>query len=381
MKKRIFYWSPCLSPVGTIKSTLNSALSLKRYNKNYEVSVINVCGEWKDYEAILKKNSISLINLNFSYFKFLPKTGFFLSRFSYITIFILSFLPLLNLVKTQKPNILFLHLITSLPLVILKLFDFKTDFILRISGYPKLTVFRKLLWKSISSKIKLVTCPTFDLKRDLDKSKIFVKEKLFFLPDAIIDINKVRNKNEFIDNELPKNKRIILSAGRLTKQKNHKFLIKEFAEFSKTNNQYILVILGDGEEKNNLSKLIKRKGLENNVLLLGHKKNVYDYMRVGEVFVLSSLWEEVGFVIVEAAVCNSFVISSNCPNGPREFLDNGKRGILFQSNKEGALSESLKNFSDMKKNEIFQNKLKLKKEAKKYTIFRHYLELEKIIKN
>ena len=381
MKKKIFYWSPCLNPVGTIKSTLNSAMSLKRYNKNYDVYMINVCGEWKNYEDTLKKNSINFINLNFSYYRFLPKTGFFLSRFSYMIIFLLSFLPLLNLIRSQKPNIFFLHLITSLPLTILKFFNFKTEFILRISGYPKMTIFRKILWKSISSKIKLVTCPTFDLKKELDRSGIFGKEKLFFLPDAIIDITKVRNKNEFIDNELPKNKKIILSAGRLTKQKNYEFLINEFAEFSKTNDQFILVILGEGEEKNNLLKLVENKGIEKKVFLLGYKKNIYDYMRAGNVFILSSLWEEVGFVIVEAALCNSFVVSSNCPNGPREFLDNGKRGILFESNKESALNESLKNFSKMEKNIIFQKKVKLKKEAKKYTIFRHYLELEKILKN
>ena len=91
MKKKIFYWSPCLNPVGTIKSTLNSAMSLKRYNKNYDVYMINVCGEWKNYEDTLKKNSINFINLNFSYYRFLPKTGCFLSRFSYMIIFLLSF--------------------------------------------------------------------------------------------------------------------------------------------------------------------------------------------------------------------------------------------------------------------------------------------------
>ena len=73
------------------------------------------------------------------------------------------------------------------------------------------------------------------------------------------------------------------------------------------------------------------------------------------------------------------VISSNCPNGPKEFLDNGKRGILFESNQRKALFNSLKNFSKMDKNKIFENKLRLKKEAKKYTIFRHYIELNKIL--
>ena len=49
--------------------------------------------------------------------------------------------------------------------------------------------------------------------------------------------------------------------------------------------------------------------------------NVFKYFKYGELFILSSLWEEVGFVIVEAAMSNLFVISSDCPNGPSEFLD------------------------------------------------------------
>ena len=50
MKKNIFYWSPCLNPVGTLKSTLNSALSLKKYNDKNEINMINACGEWNDYK-------------------------------------------------------------------------------------------------------------------------------------------------------------------------------------------------------------------------------------------------------------------------------------------------------------------------------------------
>ena len=55
MKKNIFYWSPCLNPVGTVKSTLNSAISLKKFNKEYNVSIINACGEWDEFQGILKK--------------------------------------------------------------------------------------------------------------------------------------------------------------------------------------------------------------------------------------------------------------------------------------------------------------------------------------
>ena len=101
----------------------------------------------------------------------------------------------------------------------------------------------------------------------------------------------------------------------------------------KNQKDYILVILGDGEQKNYLKKYISSRKLGDKIYLMGRTENVYQYMKKSEVFVLSSLWEEVGFVIVEAAISNLFVISSNCPNGPSEFLDNGTHGILFENNK------------------------------------------------
>ena len=91
----------------------------------------------------IKQNEIELIDLNFKYFKILPKRGFLGSRFSYMIIFLLSFFPLIFLLKKEQPNKIILHLITSLPLTLLNLFKFKTDFILRISGYPKLNILRK----------------------------------------------------------------------------------------------------------------------------------------------------------------------------------------------------------------------------------------------
>ena len=381
MKKKIFYWSPCLNNIGTIKSTINSALSLTKYDQNNEVYIINACGEWSDHQKLFSDSSIKFLKLNFDYFKFLPREGYINSRLSYFLIYILSFVPLIRLLKKHKPDILFLHLITSLPLTILKIFNLKTDFVLRISGYPKLNIVRKIFWKSISNKIKFVTCPTLDLKTKIEKIKIFDKKKLFFLPDAIMKIKDLKRDNNFIINEnIPKNKKIILSAGRLTYQKNHTYLITEFAKFSQKNDQFILLILGDGEKKNELIKLVKKKKIEDKVFFISFKKNIYSFMRESDLLVMSSLWEEVGFVIVEAALCNSFVISSDCPNGPREFLDDGKNGILFKSNVEDELLKSFKKFSSMEQKEIYHNKIRLKKNAQKYTIFHHFLKLNKILK-
>ena len=103
-------------------------------------------------------------------------------------------------------------------------------------------------------------------------------------------------------------------------------------------------------------------------------------MKKARALILSSLWEEVGFVIVEAAFSNLFVISSDCPNGPREFLENGDAGYLFESNKKNKLYNKINTFVHEEKN-IKKLKIKAKKNSSNYTLFRHYLSLIKILSN
>ena len=71
MKKLIYYWSPCLNKVATVKATINSALSLSKYSKDYDVKIINVCGEWNNYKSYLQANNIGLEKLSFDYYNFL----------------------------------------------------------------------------------------------------------------------------------------------------------------------------------------------------------------------------------------------------------------------------------------------------------------------
>jgi len=197
MKKTIFYWSPCLNPVGTVKSTLNSAVSAVQYGSNlFDVTLINACGEWDEYLDFFKENNIKIINFKHKFFKFLPKRGYIQSRFSYIVIFLICFFPLIKVIRINKPDFFIAHLVTSLPLVIMKLLKIDTKFILRISGMPKLNLIRKLFWKIISTKLYMVTSPSIELMNKLIDINLFDKKKICFLPDAIIDIKQfIFNKN------------------------------------------------------------------------------------------------------------------------------------------------------------------------------------------
>ena len=262
MKKTVYYWSPCLTHVGTIKSTLNSSIALAKYNSNYEVILINVFGEWTVYKKYLNEKGIRVINLTFNFKNLLPKYGFFQSRFSYILIFLISFIPLLILLKKNKPDFIIAHLITSLPIFLFKLFNFDTKLILRISGMPKLHFIRKIFWNLSSKNIHSVTCPTLELKKKIEKLNIFTISNIYFLPDAVINISnfkeQLNTKNKY-ENIFSKNNKTILAAGRLTKQKNFSYLIDEFSKFCLEFKDYKLIILGDGEEYESLKKKNKTK--------------------------------------------------------------------------------------------------------------------------
>ena len=379
--KKIYYWSPCLTKVGTHKSTLNSAISLKKYSKNdFEVCIINSCGEWEQYKKEYEENNIKVIDLNFNYFQFLPKEGFLCSRISNIIIFIFSFFSLLKLLLKNKPDYIILHLITSLPLLLMCMFNFETRFILRISGYPRLNLLRKFFWKISSKKIFKVTSPTQDLIFQIKEMNIFRSEQLYFLPDAIINIKNFLNKS-LIDNKINNNlikKKYFISAGRLTTQKNFNFLINEFYQFCKVDQSYNLLIFGEGEDKSKLLKQINLYNLEKKIFLMGYTNKLYYYLKNSEAFILSSLWEDPGFVLIEAAMCNTFIISSNCKNGPREFLNNGSSGMLFENNLKKELENMLIKYTSFKK-DIFKKKVESKKNCLKYTSFRHSKALSHIL--
>jgi len=377
--KSVFYWSPCLEKVGTYKSTINSALSLGKYSsKNINVNIINVCGEWNKEKDLFKKNNVGLIDIGFNIFEYLPKSGYIKSRVSYFIIAVLSFFPLIKLLVKKKPDFLVSHLLTSIPFLIFIFFKFKTKLILRISGYPKLTLIRKNIWKLCSKKIFRVTFPSNELLNQLSDNNIFLKEKLVFLPDPIINIKEyVKKKKNFQNEKINFHKKnFFISVGRLTKQKNFSYLIKEFKKFSEKNIDFDLLIFGKGEEYDHLNDLINNLHLSRRVFLLGYNENVFVHMKKAEAFILSSLWEDPGFVLIEAAFNNSFIISSDCKNGPQEFLQNGKAGMLFESNKNNALFDALTNYISQKPN-LKAQKILAKKNCLKYSLFRHH----KIIKN
>ena len=265
-------------------------------------------------------------------------------------------------------------MVTSLPLFLNFLFNLKTKTILRVSGLPKLNILRSLFWKVVSNKIDIITAPTVSTQNHLNYQ---IKNKsIYLLRDPIINIENIK-KNKL--NKKPINNNFI-AIGRLTKQKNFLFLLKCFKKIIEKNSQINLYILGEGEEFYELRKYITINKLEKNIFLEGYRKDTYDYLVDSKAFILSSLWEDPGFVLIEAAYSNTSIISSNCDNGPKEILNNGKNGFLFNSNNQEHFLEVFKNFQLSSEKEVYEKKKNAKRMCRKYSLFNHYLQINKIFK-
>ena len=380
----IFYWCPFLSKVATVQAVINSAISLKKYSKNkISPHIINAIGEWDDLQNLINENNIGLIKLtkSKSIYKSLPRYSYLKSRLSYIFIGLYTSINLFKFLKARNQGDIFvIHLISSLPLLLILLFNFKCKFILRISGYPKLNFFRRLLWKACKKELSIILCPTEDTKNDLIEKKIFKKEMFHILYDPVIEVKKISSlKKKSIKKNLV-GKKFILNIGRLTDQKNQKMLIEGFINLLKFDPNLYLVILGEGELESNLKKFVLKMNIENKVYFLGHVENVYNYLQNAKCFILTSKWEDPGFVLIEAAFLKQTIISADCPNGPKEILQNGSGGYLFKSDDVGDLVNKYKQFDNDTDNNIKNKKLKTLKISKNYTCFNHYVLFNKILK-
>lgn len=133
---------------------------------------------------------------------------------------------------------------------------------------------------------------------------------------------------------------VIIGVGRLTTAKNFPLLINAFANVRSRRNCR-LVILGEGEQRAALEVLAERLGIANDFLMPGFVDNPLPWMRQASLFVLSSSWEGLPAVLIQAMGCGTPVISTDCPSGPSEILMQGKWGKLVPVGDTASLSQAM----------------------------------------
>ena len=191
------------------------------------------------------------------------------------------------------------------------------------------------------------------------KSNYKINAKCIYNPLNSRDILKLSNK-KIKSIYLNKNSLKIIHVGRFSEEKDHNTFLNAL-RFINSKINFEAIIMGRGKLKNKILKIIDKNKLKKKVRIIDYKKNPYPYIKQADFLILTSLHEGLPNILLEAIILKKFVISSNCPTGPREILDDGKGGGLFKV----GISKEL-----AKKIILYSKKKKLRKEKIRYAFSR-----------
>ncbi|MBQ0110312.1 MAG: glycosyltransferase [Oscillospiraceae bacterium] len=185
-----------------------------------------------------------------------------------------------------------------------------------------------------------------------------LEQKLYFnkkIHDKIhIIINPVCDEFFSIEHKGNSGEFIFCAAGRLSAQKNFELLIRSFIDVFDNNRNVKLIIYGEGELREKLQSIIDSSGYSATILLPGRTNDMIKAYSNADVFVLSSDYEGMPNALIEAMAAGVPSISTDCPTGPSDLVDDGENGILVPVGDEKALSQAMKKmFEDVNMREKF----------------------------
>ena len=321
-KNLIAVFAPFLNPVGVKRATFGLA---KEFSKSgYEIDMLSIHKEWNDLDLLENMRLIRLSNI----FNNFPTTGYIKFRIVSFLIGFRTIFTISSYLKKNKPAILFTSMMPVVAWLGLKISGQRssTKLVVSVQGFPINNFFRRFLWRRVFQDSQDVITESKSLKRKLLNMTGNANLNYIYNPhfEDQNDFNKnFNNINEECD--------FILGLGRLTKQKNFKLLIHAFSNLTNIDNLNLLII-GDGEEKANLEKLIEKLDLSSRVKLLGELKNPLGYVKKARILVIPSLWEGLPRVAVEAQALRTPIISSCEEGGLGEILMNGDAGQITKKN-------------------------------------------------
>ncbi|REJ85351.1 MAG: glycosyltransferase [Bacteroidetes bacterium] len=277
----------------------------------------------------------------------LHREGAFLKKVSaYCTVIdlkcpraIQAFWPLKKYFKSNKPDavIAIQNHVQLMTLLAWKSAGNKSLLVLNEQSTPSMNLGRtgmknfllRILIKRFFPKASAITAVSEASAHDLSSFIPGIKNRIRVIPNPVItdelksQMHSDPNPALSVEDGIP----LVISAGRLAESKDFSVLIKAVAELRKKK-KLKLMILGEGPERIKLEGLALKLNMKDDFLLPGISENPWSYMSRADVFVLPSRYEGFPFVLAEAMACGCPVISTDCPGGSAEILDQGKFGRL-----------------------------------------------------
>jgi glycosyltransferase involved in cell wall biosynthesis len=177
---------------------------------------------------------------------------------------------------------------------------------------------------------------------DFARTSGFPRERVEVVYNPVITPEFTARARQAVDHPWfgPGEPPVILAVGRLTAQKDFPTLLRAFARLRRRC-RVRLLILGEGEDRPVLEGLATELGVADDVAFPGFRENAMAYMAASALFVLASAWEGLPTVLIEALAAGTRVVSTDCPSGPREILQDGRLGALVPVGDAAALADAM----------------------------------------
>lgn len=198
--------------------------------------------------------------------------------------------------------------------------------------------------RRLCRKADLIIAVSRGVAEDVSKIAELPLHRIIVAPNPVVAESMTLQANETITHEWfsnSKKKCIILGVGRFSRAKDFPTLVHAFAKVKKKIPNSELLILGDGRQRSMIVETARRLDVAQDVLLPGFDPNPYPYFAKADIFVLSSKWEGLPSALIEALALGTPVVSTDCPSGPREILQNGRYGLLVPPGDPSALAEAI----------------------------------------
>ena len=253
---------------------------------------------------------------------------------------------IIKLLKKERPDLLFTSLahLNLLIALIRPLFPKSIRFIARESNtvsennkrdkYPRINA---LLYKRVYNNYDAIVTQAKAMRDDLEENYGISPEKMHTIHNPV-DIEAIREKTSLGSADLPQDKCNLLAVGRLSDQKGFDMLLRIVARLDA---RYYLTILGEGEKEEELKAQIKALKLEDRVRLFGFCDNPYPYMKSADLLVLSSRYEGLPNVVLEANSLGTPVVAFDSSGGTGEIVKDGLNGYLVKAFDEEAFARAI----------------------------------------
>ena len=302
--------------------------------ENYKVTLISTyTGSKVNHYQV--SNDVSSLHLSDS--KIFPK--------SRLINLIWKFIELRRLIRQLSPDVVISFLTRVNVATSLSTVGFNTRLIIcERTWTPFATLNKKLFWfyRLLFKRADKVIVQTDKSKSWLNKN--FPENSSTVIPNPVVDPLPLHNERSIKpDSLVDKDKRIILASGRMHKYKQFDLLIRAFNAIKDHHTQWELVILGEGEERLELKRLVDELEMSNRINLPGSVGNISEWYERADLFVLSSSVEGFPNVLLEAMTYGIPCVSFDCDTGPRDMIQNGINGLLVHpSEKELGLENALR---------------------------------------